>query len=82
MEIYRDKGNDEYFFKTLEGQDKLQRFHPCLQLNLRNGFFISQTGIHQNMISLDTENETHEFESFIQQYKPIVDEMELIPREI
>ena len=41
MEIYRDKQQDEHFFKVMEVRDLATKRRQGLVLNMKNGFYIS-----------------------------------------
>lgn len=50
-------------------------------VNLKNGYYVTQAGISPLHISLEESN-YDEFESFYQAYSPIIDELELIPKQV
>ena len=48
---------------------------------MRNGFYVTQAGISARYMAAQS-NDQREFEQFMQSYKPVVDERELVPREV
>ena len=65
LEIYRDKLQDEYFFKVMEVRDLAIKRKQGLILNMKNGFYISQASIHPAHISLSS-SDVNEFAQFMQ----------------
>lgn len=81
LDLYRDKGEDEYFHKVTDVRELATKRQPGLILNLRNGFYVTQAGISARYMAAQS-NDQREFEQFMQSYKPVVDERELVPREV
>ena len=81
LEIYRDKNQDELFYKVMDVRNQAIKRQQGLILNLRNGFYISQASVNPSHISLSS-SDANEFAQFMQQHHPIVDERSLIPRQI
>lgn len=81
IDLYRDKGEDELFHKATDVRELATKKQPGLILNMRNGFYITQAGISARYMAPQS-NEQREFEQFAQSYKPVIDERELVPREV